>query len=168
MASRTLAFELVEKHIRKKDFGILGTVSNSRPHSTGILYAVSPPNQRFLLYIVTGMNYKKAKNIIENPNVSFVIPFPHHILRFVPAPCIQFQAVAEIIETYDREVRLCFQKNRILRMTLKQADALDDMVFLKIKPDRKIYGHGIGMSIFELRKDETKGSFTSLIPEDRL
>jgi len=159
----------VEEYIRKKDFGILGSMSSTgRPHSTGILYAVSPPEQKFVLYIITGKKYRKTKNIIKNPNVSIVIPFPHHILRFIPAPCIQFQAKAEIVARTDEEVRACFQRNRILRKTLKQAYDNENIVFLKIIPDKTIFGHGIGMSMFELRKDETKGSFKSIIPTERL
>jgi nitroimidazol reductase NimA-like FMN-containing flavoprotein (pyridoxamine 5'-phosphate oxidase superfamily) len=169
MSARTLPFELVEDYLRKKDFGILGTVSNDgRPHSTGILYAVSPPGEKFYLYVITGKNYKKTKNILKNPNVSIVIPFPHHILRFVPAPCIQFQAKAEIVERTDEGIRVCFQRNRILRKTLKQAYEDENIVFLKIIPDKTIFGHGIGMSMYELRKDETRGSFKTIVPAEGL
>jgi nitroimidazol reductase NimA-like FMN-containing flavoprotein (pyridoxamine 5'-phosphate oxidase superfamily) len=160
---------MVEEYIRKKDFGILGSISHDgKPHSTGILYAVSPPEQKFALYIITGLNYKKTKNIKKNPNVSIVIPFPHHLLRFIPAPCIQFQAKAEIIPRTNEEVRACFQRNRILRKTLKQVYNNENIIFLKIIPDKTIFGHGIGISMFELRKDETKGSFKSIIPAERL
>ena len=168
-SARVLSFEQVEKHIRKKDFAILGTVSNDgKPHSTGILYAVSPPGQKFLLYIITGKKYKKTKNIIKNPHVSLVIPFPHHILQFIPAPCIQFQAKVEIIPRTNEEARNCFRRNRILRKTLKQAYENENIVFLKVIPENIIFGHGIGISMIELRKDETKGSFKSLVPDNRI
>jgi nitroimidazol reductase NimA-like FMN-containing flavoprotein (pyridoxamine 5'-phosphate oxidase superfamily) len=159
----------VEEYIRKKDFGILGSISHDgKPHSTGILYGVSPPGEKFYLYILTGKNYKKAKNVAKNPHVSIVIPFPHHILRFIPAPCIQFQAKAEIIPRTDEKARVCFQRNRILRKTLKQAYENENIVFLKIIPEKIIFGHGIGISMRDLRRDETRGSFKSLIPAERL
>lgn len=169
VSARDLSFEQVENHIRKKDFGILGSISNDgKPHLTGILYAVSPQEEKFILYIITGKNYKKTKNITKNPDVSLVIPFPHHILRLIPAPCIQIQAKAEIIPRTNEEARNCFRRNRILRKTLKQAYEDENIVFLKVIPEKTIFGHGIGMRLSELRKDETKGSFKSIIPDNRI
>ncbi len=37
-------FEYVEAAVRKKTFGVLTTIDGEgRPHSTGVLYGVSPP-----------------------------------------------------------------------------------------------------------------------------
>ena len=131
-AMRSLPFNLVEKSIRSKDFGILSTIApDGYPHSTGILYAVSQENEVFNLYLLTIKSYKKARNIINNPLVSFVIPFPHHILRFVPASCVQFQGKAEIISFDDKTARMSFSKNKVLRMTLKQAESYgEESIFI--------------------------------------
>ncbi|MHA1717374.1 MAG: pyridoxamine 5'-phosphate oxidase family protein, partial [Promethearchaeota archaeon] len=78
-----LNFKQVVERLRKKTFGILTTISkDGHPHSTGILYGVSPPGSKFSIYVLTRKSYRKVKNIESNPKVSFVIPFPHYILRF--------------------------------------------------------------------------------------
>ena len=50
MDKKEFTFEFVEKHVRKKSFGILTTIDRKgRPHSTGIVYGVSPPESKFSL-----------------------------------------------------------------------------------------------------------------------
>jgi hypothetical protein len=44
----------------------------------------------------------------------------------------------------------------------------DEVVFIKIKPDRKIFCYGLGMGVRELQKDVESGSYTVMIPEERL
>ncbi|MHA1428563.1 MAG: hypothetical protein ACTSQI_21475 [Candidatus Helarchaeota archaeon] len=50
MSVRELSFDYVEKKVRKKKFGFLGTITpEGRPHVAGIMYAVSPPHQKLYL-----------------------------------------------------------------------------------------------------------------------
>lgn len=98
MQERVLPFEYIERQLRGKSFGIIGTITgNERSHSTAVCYGMSPPSEKFALYILTGRDTKKIRNIVKNPEVSFVEPFPHRILSFVPASCIQFQGKAEVL-----------------------------------------------------------------------
>lgn len=127
MKLSTPDFEFVEQEIRKKSFGILSTIDqNGKSHSTGILYSVSPPESKLALYILTENNYKKVKNIKNNSSISFVIPFPHHLLRFVPSSCVQFQGSGEIIPFTDTEAQHAFQNgSKILKLNLQQANKLN-------------------------------------------
>ena len=76
MNSKKFNIKFIEKKIRQKSFGILSTVSEKGfAQSTGVLYGISAESIDFHLYIITGKNYKKTKNIIHNPNVSFVITY---------------------------------------------------------------------------------------------
>lgn len=113
------SFEYIERKLREKSFGILGTVSqNGRPHSVGVVYAVSPPNHPFCLYLITRPVLKKARNIRNNPNVSFVVPFPHYVFRMLPPACIQFQGKAEIIPINDPTATKAFQKSIVLKRSI--------------------------------------------------
>jgi len=170
MSERQFAFDFVEKQIRKKTFGILSTVSTKgRAQSTGIIYGVSPPDSKFSIYILTHRSYRKTKNITRNPHVSLVIPFPHHYLRFVPSSCISFQGRAEIVPFNDPEAQESFMKKRILRMNLNTGRQMKrEAVFIKIKPSRKVCCYGIGIGVMKLRKHMESGSYSVVIPVERL
>ncbi len=119
--SRT--FDLIEKYIRKKTFGILNTVSpRGRAHSTGILYGVSPLESKFSLYLITLKEYVKVRNIMNNPYISFVISFLQQYLRFVPSSCVYFQGTAKIVSFDHPEPQKVFNQKRILRMMLEESD----------------------------------------------
>ncbi|MFX1326079.1 MAG: pyridoxamine 5'-phosphate oxidase family protein, partial [Promethearchaeota archaeon] len=167
---KSLDFEFVEQEIRKKTFGILSTIDqNGKSHSTGIIYSVSLPESKFSLFILTENNYKKVINIKNDNSVSFVIPFPHHLLRFVPSSCVQFQGTGEILPFTNREAQNAFEDGpKILKMNIKQARKMNPKqqkaVFIKITPNSKIFCYGLGYSLIKLRKDVEIGSYSVIIP----
>lgn len=167
-------FKFIEQEIRKKTFGILSTIDqNGKSHSTGIIYSVSSPETKFSLYILTENNYKKVQNIKNNNSVSFVIPFPHHLLRFVPSSCIQFQGIGEILPFTNKEAQNAFEGgSKILKMNFQQARKLNPKqqkaVFIKIKPNSKLFCYGLGYSLMKLRKNIEIGSYSVIIPSERL
>ena len=164
----TFNFEFIEKEIRKKSFGILTTINkDSSPHSTGVLFGVSKPSDSFSLYILTGSNYKKVRNIQSNPSISFVIPFPHHIFRFVPSFTITIKGYAEIIPQLDDTIFGIFQEKRILRMITKDIEN-EPLVCLKIIPESKVLCYGVGINLFKLRRGHTEGGYSVRIPGNRL
>ena len=113
-------FEFVEKKVRKKTFGVLTTIdSKGRPHSTGIIYAVGSPEKHFALYSIVGEKYAKVRNIKRNPNVSLVVTFPHHWIRFAPASYVMFRGTAEILPDDDADGRWAMSQTRIERMNLQ-------------------------------------------------
>lgn len=155
--------EKVHSWLSSKTYGVLGTISpDGYPHSTSVLYGTDP--DAFVIYIVTGINYRKKKNIELNNKVSFVVPFPHHIMRFVPSNCIQFQGMAEILPASDPKGQSIFNSKRILRMSLNDAiEKNEQFVFLRITPTHTIHGYGLGRSMFDLRKHHTEGGFKAVI-----
>ena len=172
MSKKIPNFEFIKKELRKKTYGILSTIDqNGNSHSTSIVYAVSPPESKFALYILTEKHYKKVKNVENNNSISFVIPFTHHFLRFVPANCVQFQGNGEIVPYNNSEAQQAFINGpKILKMNIKQVGKMnsenEDPVFIKILPKKNLYCYGVGLSLMELRKNIESGSYSVLIPQD--
>lgn len=168
---KTPNFEFIEKEIRKKTFGIISTIDkNGHSHSTGVVYGVAPISSEFSLYILTDKNYKKVKNLENNNSISFVIPFPHHILRFVPASCVQFQGTAKIVPFSDKEAQESFRgDSKILKMNLQQVRNMpnkgEGAVFIKVIPNKKLFCYGVGIGIMKLRKNVESGSYFVKIPD---
>jgi hypothetical protein len=170
MSDPEFTFTFIEKQIRKKTFGILSTVSRKgRAQSTGIMYGVSPSDSKFSIYVLTHREYCKTRNVMLNPHVSLVIPFPHYYLRFVPSSCVSFQGTAKIIPFKDPEAQESFRQKRILRTNLKSGLQMKrKVVFIKIKPNREISCYGIGIGVMKLRKHIESGSYSVTIPPERL
>jgi len=63
-------FTFAENQLRKKNFGILGTITpEGRPHSVGVVYAVGAQDRSFCLSLITRPVLKKVRNIRNNPDV---------------------------------------------------------------------------------------------------
>ena len=147
-------FVALEKTIRHRNYGVLGTVSSDgRPHSAGVLYAVSGNSESFFLSIVTDRRSKKARNISRNPNVSFTIPVPRR-LGFLPPNSIQFQGTAEILPLTDEPSLEAFGGSIVLRRVLKaQLDQKKEVsVFIRVRPGPVVFTYGVGVSIVSLMK----------------
>ena len=121
--------------------------------------------------IITEEDTIKVRNIKQNPNVSFFIPFPHHFLRFVPANMVTFQAKAEVLNFDDDEGHGAFKGKRILEMNIQQAtkpSMKDKAVFLKIKPNGKLNCYGLGINLMKLARNIEIGSYYVDIPKEKL
>ena len=164
----TPTFDFVEGEVRKKTFGVLTTVDGgNRPHSTGILYGVAPPSSPFALYFLTLEHYVKVRNVRENPQVSLVVPFPHRILSFIPAPCATFRGAADVVPFDDPDARWAFQQRRILRDNVAWLADIEP-VFIKLKPEPVVQCHGLGIGLREMRSEHTAGGYKARIPTGRL
>lgn len=163
MAKKTFSIEFIEKKIRQKSFGIIGTVSEKGwVQSSGVLYGVSEPSDEFALYILTGKDYKKTKNITKNSHVSFVIPFPHYYFRFTPSSTIQFQAQATIVPVTDKMALHSFSKKKILKMMIDWTDDdpnKDQYIFIKLTPVKRFICYGVGYSIFYLARNSESATY---------
>ncbi len=168
--SERLSFSAVEKEIRKKTFGLISTVDPvGRPHTTGILFGMSPPDSPVLFYIVTSKNAAKVRYIRRNPNVTLTVTFLHHWLRFVPDSTVMFRGTADLVSLDDEGFRAAFSQKRMLRMNLQvDSDVLKDSTVIRIMPDRTAYCYGVGVGINELRKDPTSARYKVIIPKGRL
>jgi hypothetical protein len=166
-------FDYVEKQLRKKNFGILTTVTQEgRPHSVGVVYAMAPPGQQFFcLYLITRPVLKKARNIRDNPNVSFVVPFPHYLFPSIPPRCIQFQGRAELLPIDDDPIVVkAFRSSIVLKRSMEHSLRLGESVFIRIVPDKKIFCFGIGASLLRFlipSQNKNLGNFYVIIPENR-
>ncbi len=169
MAEHRIGFEVVEREVRKKSFGILSVVdSKGRPHSTGILYGVSPPQSKLAFYIISGSRYTKVRHIKRNPNVSLVVTFPHYYIRFAPASYAMFRGAADFASIDDEEVQWAFRQKRILRMNIDTVLEEYEIVVIRILPEPTVFCYGIGMGLNELRKSHEIGSYKVRIPDHRL
>ena len=115
---------------------------------------------------MTGAEYRKTKYIRENPDVALMVTFPHYWLRFVPANVVHFQGKAEILPFSDNIGRESFMQSRIARMNLNSDYEEDEMVFIRIKPPRRLNVYGVGIPIMEMRKDHTNAGYKVEIPDD--
>ncbi len=169
MAKKEITFEYIEEQVRKKTYGVLTTIDKKgRPHSTGMIYGVSPPASKFSLYMLTGDNYVKTKNVQRNPLVSLVINFPHHWIRFAPDSYVMFRGTAEIVPYDNSDGRWAFQQSRIGRMNLSTDSGEQKVVFIKLNPEPKVFVFGLGYGILEMRKQHTEVGYKVTIPEERL
>jgi general stress protein 26 len=159
-----VTFEVVLSHIRKRDFGVLSTVSNERkPHAVGVNYGVSKPSRDFVIYVMTRRHLQKARNIEQNPDVSLVIPLTRRLLWFLPPPTIQLHGRAEIVDWTDEEGTDVFRRfwigRRILeayRESYRRGETR--ICFLKITPDPVVYTYMVGYSIWQLRRRMESGA----------
>ncbi|MHA1148603.1 MAG: pyridoxamine 5'-phosphate oxidase family protein [Promethearchaeota archaeon] len=168
MGKKNITFDFIEEQVRSKTYGILSTINpDGYPHSTSIIYAVSPPESNFCLYCISSKNYRKVKNIQNNEKIAFVIPFPHHVMRFVPANAVHFQGKASLLPIDDSEARKSFNSSKILRFNLERTAELVDSIFIKIIPNQKFHIYGLGYGMMEMRKNHVSGNYTIMIPNNR-
>jgi uncharacterized pyridoxamine 5'-phosphate oxidase family protein len=175
MKKHDFSFSFIEKKVRSKTFGILTTLNeDGTPHSTGILYGVSPPSSKFSLYFLTSKKYKKVRNIKKNPNISFIIPFPHYYIRFAPSGTVTFNGKVSLIPTTgiknNFKIKSIFSRKRVLRLILKEIEKqkTDSLTFGKIIPHSKVLCHSVGYNLLKLRKGHKQGGYSVLIPTERL
>jgi general stress protein 26 len=170
VSKREFSFDFIEKEVRKKTFGVLTAIdSKGRPHSTGILYGVAPPESKFALYMLTVEEYAKVRHVKRNPNVSLVVTFPHYYVRFAPASYVMFRGAAELVPFNDSDAQWAFNQKRILKMNLGvDSDLLENAVFIKMNPEPTVYCYGVGFGIMELRGEHTAGDYKVTIPSNRL
>lgn len=160
------SFEYVDKQLRRKNFGILSTVTpTGRAHSAGVAYGVSPPSSPFRLYLISRPSLKKPRNIKANPNVSFTVPFPHYILRMIPPSCIEFQGTAEILPINDPVARQVFNSSIVLRRSLEYDLKIGESIFVRIVPAKKIFSWGLGASVLQLLRNPPDAYYVDF-PDD--
>jgi len=137
----------ITKLLEKNSFCILSTTSlDGKPHAVGVIYSAKELD----IYIQSGRQTKKVRNISKNPHVAVVIPIPY-IFRFIPPRVIQFQGRAEILPVTNPKANEVY-KWRII----DEADGC----FIHIRPHRKIWTQGIGMSFIERARHPEKSGRT--------
>lgn len=165
-----VTFDTVLKELKRRNFGVLSTVTkDGRSHSAGVHYCVSPPTRPLEIYVMTRTKLKKARNIIANPNVSFVMPLRRRLLTFVPPPCIQFQGQAEIVDWKDEVGVQAFKASFMCRIILGMYEDMyrrgdTSICFLRITPYSAIFTYGVGVSLWEMKRHMEVASAKVEIP----
>ncbi|MFX1485016.1 MAG: pyridoxamine 5'-phosphate oxidase family protein [Promethearchaeota archaeon] len=159
-------FELVERKVRGKSFAVISTVdSKNAPHSTGVVFVMSPPEEDLMFYVLTQSKSAKVRNIRRNPNVSLVVTFPHYYLRFIPASSVMIRGTADLVGLDDPGAQAAFaQKGRKLDA---DSEELKGTVVIRIKPRKTIYVYGVGVGVNQMRKDPTSARYKVTIPAER-
>ena len=166
--------ELVLRHLRKRNFAVLSTISEEgRPHSVGVNYGVSPPGRDLVIYVMTRRHLQKARNITRNPHVLLVVPLTRRLLWFVPPPVIQVHGRAEILDWIDAkgtEVFRNFWMGRRILEAYQESHRRGEtrICFLRITPDPTIHTYMVGSSIWQVwRRMEAGAAKVVISPEDR-
>jgi nitroimidazol reductase NimA-like FMN-containing flavoprotein (pyridoxamine 5'-phosphate oxidase superfamily) len=165
----TLTFDSVVKELRKRDFAVLSTATEGRPYSVAVNYGVSLPGTPFGIYLMTSRHLKKARNIVENPNVSVVVPVTRRLLWFLPPPSIHFQGTAEILDWKDEVGTRIFESFFMGRQILKKYKAAnargeERICFVRITPDEEIFTYMVGYPVWEISKRMESGAMRVKIP----
>jgi uncharacterized protein YhbP (UPF0306 family) len=144
--------------IAKHNFCILATQGVHGPHVAGVGYFANGLD----LYIPTGANTVKARNVERDPRVAVHIPVPWPL---VPAPpkSIQFRGNARILPIDDSAANLALERGsfvirRVFRRLLKNADAqtLRETIWIHVRPRKRIETFMIGVPSTTILRDESK------------
>lgn len=150
----SISFDRVERALRKRTFGTLSTLTErGTPHATGVIYAVSVPGEPLALYVTTRTTTRKVRNLRAHPAVAFVVPVPHRFLPAFPPRAIQFLGTATVLAADDEGANRAFESSWFLRRILATERRIvtegEDMCFIRIRPDGKLFTYGMGMSVFD-------------------
>jgi nitroimidazol reductase NimA-like FMN-containing flavoprotein (pyridoxamine 5'-phosphate oxidase superfamily) len=174
VSSVRVTFEQVDRELRRRSFGVLGTVSKGgKSHSVGVVYGVSPTGEPLALYVMADSDSKKARNIAGNPNVSFTVPLFRRVLTFAPPNCIQFQGTAEIVPFEDEGARRAFSGSILMKRMMSYVEKHFEgkpskLCYIRIEPDPVIFTYGLGLSLMELAKHIGEAHSKVKIPPEHL
>ena len=163
-------FTYVENKVRKKVFGVFNNVdSKNRPHSTGIVFAIPPPEYPFAIYMFTGKKTAKIRNIKRNPATSFVVTFPHYYLRFAPTFYAMFRGTSEILPIEDEVFQLAFSQKMVTRKALKEDPTeMRDNCVIRLIPEPTVFCFGLGINPLKLIQNPEVANYKVSIPAERL
>ena len=106
-----------------------------------------------MIYILTGENTLKVKNIRKNNKIAVTIPlwknFFHKIIPAPPAK-VHFRAKAEIIPYENEKAKKVYKKFRHKQST----EIEQESIWIKIIPSSKIVTYGVGVKLLDMRKPE--------------
>jgi nitroimidazol reductase NimA-like FMN-containing flavoprotein (pyridoxamine 5'-phosphate oxidase superfamily) len=165
-----LGFYTVVKELRKRDLAVLSTVTeDGRPYSVAVNYGVSLTGAPFGMYLMTRRHLKKVRNIVENPNVSVVVPMTRRLLWFLPPPSIHFQGTAEILDWKDEVGTRIFESFFMGRQILRKYNAANGrgetrICFVRITPNEEIFTYMVGYPVWEMSKRMESGAARVKIP----
>jgi len=103
--------DLVEKMLKENQLCVLCTESQSMPHCSLMTYILGEEGK--ILYLITSMNSRKYKNLLENKNVSVLIDSRQQLEAdsIYPIVSVTFDGVlTEIEKPRQEEIRAQFRE----------------------------------------------------------
>ncbi|MHA2394631.1 MAG: pyridoxamine 5'-phosphate oxidase family protein [Promethearchaeota archaeon] len=149
MSHQSLLEREVRDTIKKNRWLTLSTTSTKGiPQSSVVVYA----SDGYIIYILTGKNTVKVRNIIKNNRVSVTIPFYknfiHRMISVAPPAAISFRATAETLDVSDSEAAYMYKK--VLNFDFPE-DLEADSLWIKLSPGKIATCYGVGISLLDLR-----------------
>lgn len=148
----TLTSDQIWQEMEEQVFAVIGTVTTrGRVQTTGIVYVVRDGD----VYIATGCNSLKVRNILANPHVSLTVTIPKRIpfcpwIKIPPATItFQGQASIESLQETPEEIRKALTKD--LKMSPEMSS---NMCFIKVRPEGQFLTYGVGTSLMGMMKPE--------------
>ena len=150
-----ISFDDAEKALRQRTFGTLSTLTKrAAPHATGVVYAVSAPDEPLALYVTTRTSTRKVRNLRVHPEVAFVVPVPHRFLPAFPPGAIQFMGTATVVTADDEAAKRAIESSWFLQRILATERRIvaegGDLCFIRIRPDGMLFTYGMGMSVLDV------------------
>ena len=150
----SISFDAVERALRQRTFGTLSTLTErGAPHATGVVYAVSRPEEPLALYVTTRTTTRKVRNLRAHPDVAFVVPVPRRFIPAFPPRAIQFLGTATVVAADDEGANKAFESSWFLRRILASEGRIvtegGDLCFIRIRPEGKLFTYAMGMSMIE-------------------
>jgi uncharacterized protein YhbP (UPF0306 family) len=150
----SVGFGDVERALRRQTFGTLSTLTGrGTPHATGVVYAVSAPDEPLALYVTTRTTTRKVRNLRVRPEVAFVVPVPRRFVPAFPPRAIQFLGTADVVPADDGGANRAFQSSWFLRRILAAERRIvtegGDLCFIRIRPRDTLFTYGMGMSLLQ-------------------
>jgi hypothetical protein len=172
MSAGHRSFDTIERALRRRKFGTLSTLTEqTRPHATGVVYAVSGVSEPLVLYVTTRTTTRKARNVAVYPDVAFVVPVPRHFPRGFPPRCIQFQGTATVLPDTDEGAIRAFRSSWFLRRILTTEQRIvaqgGQLCFIRIRPDPTVFTYGIGVSLWDNLRRPKEAIGRAAIPAGR-
>lgn len=151
--------ELIRRAVARRSFCVLATSSaDGRPHAVGLLYA--PVD--LTLYVITGSDTVKVRNIRENPRVAVCIPVRKYLLG--PPMAVQFQGAARVLEADDPTIQQLLTAGRLRKIAGLGAVDKPGTCFLEVTPTRRVSSYGLGISLLRLMRDVSQGARSVELP----
>ena len=149
MSLQTKLEREVRDIIKKNRWLTLSTTSpRGIPQSSVVVYA----SDGYIIYVLTGKNTVKVRNITKNQRVSVTIPFYknliHRMIGVAPPAAISFKARAETLDFSDSEAACMYKK--VLNFDLPE-NLVEDSLWIRLTPGNSASCYGVGISLLELR-----------------
>ena len=145
----------VWKAVEKELFAVISWVSGgNEARSAGIVYVTKGRK----LYLCTGKETWKARQIAANPHISVTIPISKHIpfapwFR-IPSATITFCGHAR---TFPAEEATPELRKEVFRFMADDWEMISDSCIIEITPEKDFITYGVGIPMYKMREPHEAG-----------